>query len=463
MGIRPQPGPQEAFLGSPADIAIFGGAAGGGKSFALLLEPLRHINHPGFGAVIFRRTSPQIRNEGGLWDESEGLYAPLGLRPRESTLEWENPSNKNTIKFSHLEHDKTVYDWQGSQVALIGFDELTHFSSKQFWYMLSRNRSTSGVRPYIRATTNPDADSWVADFLAWWIDQDPDSATYGLPIPERAGVVRWFARIGGEAKWGDNPADLVARHPGCEPKSATFIPSSLDDNPALTEKDPGYRANLMALDPVEQARLLGGNWKARPNAGAYFNRAWVQVIDQIPQLKRIARAWDFAASRPTADNPNPDWTVGIKGGITEAGQIIVLDLVKTQDNPGEVETLFSATAKTDGRRVTQRIPQDPAAAGKAHARHMVQVPGPGITVRAKPVSGDKVLRFGPASARAYQHMISFVRAPWNDWLFNHLEAFPTAGVHDDPVDALGDLVNELAGRPKPKDTGQTSFSTYTLT
>src|SRR5690606_29561700 len=233
-------------------------------SYALLLEPLRHITTvPGFGAVIFRRTSVQVRNEGGLWDESETIYGPLGLRPRESTLEWEHTPTGNAVKFAHLEHEKNVLDWQGAQIALIGFDELTHFEAKQFWYMLSRNRSTCGVRPYIRATTNPDADSWVADLIAWWIDQDSASPTYGQAIPERAGAIRWFVRLAGEIEWGDTPGELLAKYPGVEPKSLTFIPSSLEDNPALTSKDPGYRANLLALDPVEQARLLQGNWKAR--------------------------------------------------------------------------------------------------------------------------------------------------------------------------------------------------------
>jgi hypothetical protein len=81
-----------------------------------------------------------------------------------------------------------VHAWKGAQITLICFDELTHFSAHQFFYMVSRNRSTCGVRPYIRATCNPDADSWVADFLSWWID--PES---GHPIRERAGVLRYFS------------------------------------------------------------------------------------------------------------------------------------------------------------------------------------------------------------------------------------------------------------------------------
>lgn len=158
--IRPQPGPQERFLASEADIAILGGAAGGGKSFGLLMESLRHIGNMHFGGVIFRRTSPQITNEGALWDEAGKLYPLLGAAPRIGSLQYEFPSGCS-ISFRHLQHEATVFDWQGAQVPFIGFDELTHFTKKQFFYMLSRNRSTCGVKPYIRATCNPDADSWV--------------------------------------------------------------------------------------------------------------------------------------------------------------------------------------------------------------------------------------------------------------------------------------------------------------
>jgi hypothetical protein len=158
--IGPQPGPQTQFLSTPADIAIYGGAAGGGKTFAELLEPTRHVHNKDFGAVIFRRTTPQITNEGGLWDESTKLYPLLGAIPKLGDLSWRFPSGA-TVSFAHIEHDSTVLNWQGSQIPLICFDELTHFTQKQFWYMVSRNRSMSGVRPTsgAPATRTPTAGS----------------------------------------------------------------------------------------------------------------------------------------------------------------------------------------------------------------------------------------------------------------------------------------------------------------
>lgn len=291
--IRPQPGPQTQFLASPADIAIYGGAAGGGKTWALLMEPLRHVANKDFGAVFFRRNTVQVRNEGGLWDESEKVYPLLGASPREHVLDWHFPSGAS-VAFAHLEHDKNVLDWQGSQIPLICFDELTHFSPRQFWYMVSRNRSMCGVRPYIRATCNPDADSWVSSFIAWWIDPNT-----GFPIPERAGVLRWFVRINDELIWADSPDGLseyrdIHGEP-IPPKSATFVPAKLTDNVALMSADPGYLASLMSLPTVERERLLGGNWKIRNTKALVFSDWTVQDFETPPDVTlRFGADWGFA-------------------------------------------------------------------------------------------------------------------------------------------------------------------------
>ncbi len=254
MTLRPNSRAQEAYLASSADIAVYGGAAGGGKSWALLMEPLRHLENPHFGAVIFRRTSPQITNEGGLWDEAGKIYPLLGAVPRVGDLEYLWPSGMR-VSFRHLQHEKNKYDWQGSQVPLLEFDELTHYSESQFFYMLSRNRSTCGVRPYVRATTNPDAASWVKRFLAPWIDRKYADPAY-------SGELRWFVRLDGKIVWDRSPAALRDRFPDVEirPKSVTFVRARIYDNVSLMRHDPGYLANLMAQSPVERARLLDGDW-----------------------------------------------------------------------------------------------------------------------------------------------------------------------------------------------------------
>lgn len=441
--IGPQPGPQMTFLSSPADIAIYGGSAGGGKTWALLMEPLRHVAVQGFGAVFFRRSTVQVRNEGGLWDESEKLYPLIGASPKEHVLEWKFPSG-SSVSFAHLEHDKTVLNWQGSQIPLICFDELTHFSAKQFWYMVSRNRSMCGVKPYIRATCNPDADSWVAEFISWWIDQGT-----GLAIPERAGVLRWFIRIGDKIVWADSPEELAhytaPNENGVDkpipPKSVTFIPAKLSDNRALMAADPGYMANLMSLPTVERERLLGGNWKIRPAAGLLFKRLWCEVVDAVPAGVRWVRGWDLAGTPKTESN-DPDGTAGTKVGKLPDGRYIVAHHVKDYLSPNGVESLIKNTASQDGREVSISLPQDPGQAGKSQAASLIRMLS-GFNARATPESGDKVTRFSPFSAQAEAGNVLVLRGDWNEEWFAALEAFGPDAAHDDDADSTSRAFNAL--------------------
>lgn len=272
--IRPQEGFQMKYSSSAADIVIGGAAAGVGKSFILLMEFLRHINNPQWGGVIFRRTTPQIASEGGLWDSSMKLYPFAGARPKESSREWIFPSPTGTrqhpkLKFSHMEYEKNMLDWQGSQIPFIGFDELTHFTEKMFFYMLSRNRSTSGIKPVIRCTCNPDPESWVAKLIDWWIDP-----ITGFPIPERDAVIRYFTKDGDNYIWGDTKQEVIGKagflmdehvkESGIDPedfvKSITFISGRIYDNQELLKANPAYLSNLMAQDEATRSALLDGNW-----------------------------------------------------------------------------------------------------------------------------------------------------------------------------------------------------------
>src|SRR5262249_27648080 len=138
-GLRPQPGPQERFLASAADVAVFGGAAGGGKSFGALLEPLRHAANPRFLAAIARRPTrhpKQITTGGGLWDTAGKVYPRLGGVANQSALKYTFRSGAE-VKFAHLEHEKNKYDHDGAQYALLGFDELIHFTRSQVFYLFS--------------------------------------------------------------------------------------------------------------------------------------------------------------------------------------------------------------------------------------------------------------------------------------------------------------------------------------
>lgn len=427
--IKPQPGPQTAFLQSKADICVFGGAAGGGKSYSLLLEPCYHTSNERFRAVLFRRTVPMIRQPGGLWDSSRDIYARLGAEPREQALEWRFPSGA-VVKFAGMELEADCYAWQGSEICLLCFDELAQFTERQFFYLLSRNRSTCGVRPYVRATTNPDSDSWLRHFLAWWIDPDT-----GLPIPERAGVLRWFVRHDDALTWGSTRQELVEKFgDDAEPKSVTFIPAKVSDNKLLTQRDPAYVSNLKALPLVERARLLHGNWNVRPAAGNYFRREWLPIVDRAP-AETVARVrfWDRAASeqRPGSD---PDATVGLLLSKDVQGSYFVEHVCRMFATPGAVTAAMVSIAAADGRATTVGFHQDPASAGKYEAENTSRALD-GFNVRFSPATGSKETRAKPVSAQCEAGNVRLVRAPWNNDFLRELEGFPVAR-HDDCADAL---------------------------
>lgn len=439
LTLKPQPGPQTTFLTTPADIAVYGGAAGGGKSFGLLLEPLRHYNNKDFGGVIFRRNTVQVRNEGGLWDESYKMYFNLDGHPREAILEWQFPSGSR-LKFAHLENENTVYNWQGSQIPFIGFDELTHFLESQFIYMMSRNRSTSGVPGYIRATTNPDCDSWVRRWIDWWIGED------GYAIKERSGVIRWFIRQDDELIWGDTREELIEKYGADQlPKSFTFISSSVYDNKILMDKDPSYISNLMALSRVERLRLLGGNWNVRPAAGMYFQKEWFEVIDALPLgWIKCYRYWDKAATKPSETNKDPDWTRGCKIYSYPQGQFVIADMSGTRDTPLKVEQFIKNTASHDTSSVRIGIEQEPGSAGVADADNYVRLLG-GYYVDVERPSTDKLTRALPLSAQCEHGNVKVLRGDWNDAFFQELENFDGLGKtgHDDQVDAASGAFNKL--------------------
>jgi predicted phage terminase large subunit-like protein len=421
--IEPQEGPQKAFLETEADIAVFGGAAGGGKSFGLLLDPIRHHDNGFFRGVIFRRETPQITNPGGLWDEAMGIYTLLEGKPNHSNLHFKFPSGMQ-IKFAHLEQESDVHNWQGAQVPWIGFDELTHFTEKQFFYMLSRNRSASGVKSKIRGTCNPDPDSFVRKLIDWWI------APEGFPYPERSGVLRYFIRRNDQIIWSDTKETADA-------KSFTFIPARLEDNKILMEKDPAYRSNLEAMSYVDRMRLLYGNWNIRPAAGLYFRREMFEIVDAVPADLQYVRYWDRASS----ESPDADWSAGFKMGRGKTGLFYVTDLRHLKGSPLKVQDAVMNTANQDGRTVTVGIEQDPGQAGVMEAQHIARLLA-GFNVKLNRVMTDKVTRASPFSAQCEAGNVKVLRGLWNEAFFNELESFPD-GKHDDIVDAGSGAFNLL--------------------
>lgn len=440
--LRPQSRPQELFFLSPADIVIYGGAAGGGKTWSLLVEALRNINNPGFAAVIFRASYPQIIQQGGLWDEAAAIYPFVGGKPYVGNTEFRFPSGA-VVTFAHLGSEAEKFNWMGAQIPLLGFDQLEHFSETQFFYMLTRNRSLCGVRPYVRATCNPDAESWIAKFISWWIDQET-----GYPIRKRAGAIRWFVRVNEELVWADTREELEQRY-GKEsyPKSVTFIPANVYDNKILMERDPAYLGNLRLQPLVERERLLKGNWKVKASAGKVVSREWFKTVPAVPAGGREVRFWDFAATEKKLKGNDPDFTACCKMRRV-GGRWIVVDARAWQVGPAEVDRLFLNLSMQDfraaqetGTRYQVAWEIEPGSAGIRENRRLVGMLS-GIPASGRKPSGDKITRGKAFASQAEVGNVDVLAAEWNDRWLTHLHHQPD-WPHDDEWDAAVGAFNEL--------------------
>jgi hypothetical protein len=227
---RANAGPQEDFLAAPETDVLFGGAAGGGKSYAMLIDPLRYAHRPAHRALILRRSMPELRE---IIDKSRELYprAFPGCKYREVEKLWNFPSGAK-VEFGFLERDADVYRYQGQAYSWIGFDEITHLPTDFGWnYLASRLRTTDpDIIPYMRCTANPGGSG------AHWVKK-----RYIDPAPANESFVG---------------------HDGLTRK---FIPARLEDNPYLA-KDGRYEQMLKALPDIQRKQLLEGNWEIAEGA-----------------------------------------------------------------------------------------------------------------------------------------------------------------------------------------------------
>ena len=229
---KPNNGPQTDFLAAPERDVLYGGAAGGGKSYAMLIDPLRFAHRAAHRALILRRSMPELRE---LIDKSRELYPKAfpGSKYKEVEKLWNFPSGAK-VEFGFLERDADVYRYQGQAYSWIGFDEITHLPTEFGWnYLASRLRTTDPeITPYMRCTANP------GGVGATWVKK-----RYVDPHPPN------------ESFTGE---DNLTRK---------FIPARLEDNPYLAE-DGRYEEMLKALPPTQRRQLLEGNWDV--NEGAAF-------------------------------------------------------------------------------------------------------------------------------------------------------------------------------------------------
>lgn len=415
--LRPQPGPQEQFLASPAFLVVYGGGRGGGKTFGLVSDAARHVRRLRFRAKLFRRLFTDLTDAGGVWDEAMGIYPRLATPgiPNLSTHSFVWPTTGASVSCGHFQDERAAASVQGKQFDRVGVDEAAQLEWSHIWSLVQSTRTgPSRVQPRMRLTVNPPGsrDHWLIPLV------EPYLTPEGYADRSKSGQVRWF-RVSdtGGIEWvpKDTPHAL----------SFAFVPALLEDNKILTERDPSYESRLMNLVSWERERMLHGNWYSQPRGGM-FRRDQCRMIDAPPgEVKRWIRYWDQAGTEPGPSNPNPDYTAGALVGLwRQRNALVIADMRHFRCSGAEKRQRMKATAEQDGRHVEIGLEQEPASSGKDVAERMMTEDLLGYTVHIDRPVGDKAVRASPWLAWLETGNVYVVRGPWNAEFFGELEAWP---------------------------------------
>lgn len=387
--ITPTP-KQMAFMLVPHREVLFGGAAGGAKSWGVLAAASQYLDVPGYSALVLRQTYKDLALPGGLMDISHQWWKNTEAKWKAQDYTWTFPGG-GTLVFGYLERESDKYRYQGTNYQFIGFDELTQFETEsRYLYLFSRLRRIKGfeVPLRVRATSNPGGvgHEWVK--RRFMVDKTPDRL---------------------------------------------FIPSYLDDNPYLDREE--YRLALAELDPVTRQQLEEGNWEIDPRGGL-FRRHWFNLIDAIPSnVERRVRYWDLAASGED-EFRDPDWTVGTRMNLTSDGSYFIDSVMRFRASAKNVEERIHEVAMADSYETPIFMAQDPGQAGKSQISHYRRNILRGFSFYADKEyrKSSKTIRAKPFSAAAEQGLISLLISDWiTPWLDEHV--IFNEGVHDDQVDS----------------------------
>lgn len=445
--------PQQHFLESESTITLYSGSAGAGKTFAIIISLVKYAMMENSTIVVFRRTSTQLRQNGGIWQEACNVFKQMFgkdvvLRSRD--LEIYLPKTNSTIKFSHLQHMSDVSNHLGAQYSYIVFDEATLFPFEEMILPLMGRLRNANVKytPRMAWCTNPMYNHgiyhWIKDF---YLDE------FGVPLDEKSNVERYFVMQDSQPIWYDSREEAEAIHGhGTDSGISSFrsIKAHISQNLPLIRANPQYLSNLKALPEIKRRIFLDGSWTAREEEAGLYLRSMSKIVP-YPNMKatKRVRSWDMASQPVSSQSPNPDWSRGVLASKDDTGVYTIEDIVSIRDRPHVLENLIYTTAIQDRDmygRVIYTIPIDPGQAGIARANDLKRkLAEMGVECQLIRPSTAKRTRFLPFSAIAEAGYVHVVKADWNEVFFNELEEFSglKRGERDDIVDCCSDCILAL--------------------
>ena len=434
--IAPASKKQEMYINHTADVVIFGGGAGSGKSYLGAMDFLKYTDDPKFRALVTRRINPQIHGPGGIFETFLNLHREvygekLRVKKRDGVLEY--PSGAS-ITFRHCQYEEDKHSFQGWQLSAYLGDEIQQMTESQVIYIMSRLRTDAKNKPVFRGTCNPAGKGhWLTKWISWYLLED------GLPDPEKCGVTRYFTMRDNEMVWADSAEELKEKIPGCSPLSFTFISANVYDNPVLMARNPEYVAWLEGQDRETKEALLYGNWYVTKQEENYFKRRWTPVVLDPPFTGHRARGFDLAGSIKDEVNKDPDYTATVLLSKNREGKYCIEHAHRMRERFHTVEDYILQLSDIDPPDITYVLPVDAGMAGKAYASTLQKkLAEKGRFCKLYP-SGQKskLIRFRPFASVCESGAVSVLSADWNDWFFDELECFRGDGKqHDDALDSV---------------------------
>lgn len=385
-----------AHLLYPVFEVLYGGAAGGAKSWWLLGEALRDVDTPGYSAILFRNTLNDLRQQpDGLIPTLARWLDGSGATWLAQDRTWVFPSGA-TISFGYLQDHKgdRHLKYAGPSWQMIGIDQAEQFRPEHYRFLFSRLRKPKGrdVALRFRATANPGGSAHnflVERFRLLSSDLDP---------------------------WNED--------------SRAYMPSRLEDNPHM---DPSYERSLAQLDEIDYRRLRLGDWTAAAR-GAMFNVSMLLGALAAPPHAQRVRAWDLAATE-AVPGTDPDYTVGAL--VARSGEEEwIEDIARDRRSPDGVDRMMMACAARDGTQVPIVVEMESKSAGRREIAHIRRAL-PGYRVIGVPPRGTKMQRAGMLARWVNQGKVSLIGGPWVPALVDELRIFGISEKeHDDQVDAI---------------------------